>query len=47
MSKKWNLATDFTDYKHSSASFYEKGIKKYGHIVHVKDAMALEIAGLA
>ena len=26
VSGKWNLAKDFTEYKHSSASFYELGI---------------------
>ncbi|MGV3657950.1 MAG: transposase [Chitinophagaceae bacterium] len=26
---KWNLLGDFTDYEHSSASFYEKGIVKH------------------
>lgn len=28
VSKKWNLVSDFADYEHSSASFYEKGIKQ-------------------
>ena len=45
VSKKWNLVTDFTDYEHSSASFYEKGIKKYGHMVHINDALSMEIPG--
>ena len=36
-----------TNYEHSSASFYEKGTKKFGHIVHDNYPMALEIAGLA
>lgn len=26
---KWNLASDFTEYEHSSASFYEKGVVKH------------------
>jgi REP element-mobilizing transposase RayT len=45
VSKKWNLVTEFTDYEHSSASFYEKGIKKYGHMVHINDALSMEIPG--
>ncbi len=28
VSGKWNLANDYTDYEHSSASFYEQGIVK-------------------
>jgi REP element-mobilizing transposase RayT len=39
VSKKWNLVKDFTDYKHSSASFYEKGIKHYSKLVHVNDVI--------
>ena len=26
VSGKWKLVSDYTDYKHSSASFYEKGV---------------------
>jgi len=39
ISKKWQLANDFADYQYSSASFYEKGIKKYENLVHIKDAL--------
>jgi hypothetical protein len=28
VSGKWNLVNDYTDYEHSSASFYETGILK-------------------
>ena len=28
VSGKWNLVSDYTDYEHSSASFYELGIAK-------------------
>ena len=27
--EKWNLVNDFTDYEHSSASFYELGVVKH------------------
>jgi len=40
VSKKWNLVDDFTDYEHSSASFYEKGLKKYEHLVHLSDVLS-------
>jgi REP element-mobilizing transposase RayT len=39
ISGKWNLVNDFTDYIHSSASFYENGIKKYKHLVHINDLL--------
>lgn len=29
VSKRWQLAAVFTNYLHSSASFYEKGVKNY------------------
>jgi REP element-mobilizing transposase RayT len=45
VSKKWNLVTDFTEYEHSSAWFYESGTKKYDHIVHVNEALASEVPG--
>lgn len=45
VSKKWNLVNDFTYYEHSSASFYERGIKKYENIVHVNDAPASKLPG--
>jgi hypothetical protein len=45
VSKKWNLVGDFTDYEHSSASFYEKGIRKYENIVHVNDALTGKLPG--
>ena len=45
VSKKWNLVADFTDYEHSSASFYERGIKKYENIVHVKHVLASKLPG--
>jgi hypothetical protein len=28
ISGKWNLVNDYTDYEHSSASFYELGVVK-------------------
>jgi hypothetical protein len=34
---KWNLASDFTKYPHSSAAFYELGTKGIDEIVHYKD----------
>jgi len=45
ISKKWNLAGDFTDYEHSSASFYEREIKRYQKIIHVNDALASKLPG--
>lgn len=39
VSKRWQLVTDFTEYEYSSASFYEKGIKKYKRLVHVNDVL--------
>ena len=39
VSGKWNLANDFTEYEHSSASFYENGTKKYRYIVHINDLL--------
>jgi hypothetical protein len=45
VSKKWNLVTDFTEYEHSSASFYESATKKYDHIVHVRELLASEVPG--
>ena len=45
VSKKWNLVSDFTDYEYSSASFYEKRIKKYENIVHVNDVLASNLPG--
>jgi hypothetical protein len=43
--KKWNLINDFTEYEHSSASFYERGIKKYENLVHVRDALSSKLPG--
>lgn len=40
VSKKWNLVNDFMDYEHSSASFYEKGLKRYENLVHINDALS-------
>ncbi len=34
---KWNLAKDFIEYKHSSASFYELGQSKLFKPIHYKD----------
>jgi REP element-mobilizing transposase RayT len=45
VSKKWNLVSDFTDYEHSSASFYERGIKKYKNVVYVNDVLAPKLPG--
>ena len=39
VSKRWQLVNDFTDYEYSSASFYEKGIKKYKRLVHINDLL--------
>jgi REP element-mobilizing transposase RayT len=39
VSKRWQLVSDFTEYEHSSASYYEKGIKKYHRVVHVNDVL--------
>jgi REP element-mobilizing transposase RayT len=41
VSKKWNLVNDFTKYEHSSASFYETGIRKYQNLVHINDVHKL------
>jgi len=45
VSKKWQLVNDFADYEYSSASFYEKGIKKYENLVHINDALDHLIPG--
>jgi REP element-mobilizing transposase RayT len=45
VSKKWNLVNDFTDYEHSSASFYERGVKRYDKVVHVNDALTSKLPG--
>jgi len=34
---KWNLVNDFSDYQHSSASFYETGITKNFTPLHYRD----------
>jgi REP element-mobilizing transposase RayT len=39
VSKRWQLVPDFTDYEYSSASFYEKGIKRYNKLMHINDAL--------
>ena len=39
VSKKWQLVIEFTDYLHSSASFYEKGIKRYDKLLHVNEVL--------
>ena len=36
---QWQLVIDFTEYEYFSASFYEKGIKKYERLVHVNDVL--------
>ncbi|MEJ0102842.1 MAG: hypothetical protein WDO19_09915 [Bacteroidota bacterium] len=36
---KWQLVNDFTEYEHSSASFYEKGIKRYEKIIHINEVL--------
>ena len=45
VSKKWNLVSDFADYEHSSASFYESKVRKYENIVHINDALASKLPG--
>ena len=35
--KKWQLVNDYTEYSYSSASFYEKGIKRYEKLLHVAE----------
>jgi hypothetical protein len=45
VSKKWNLARDFTDYEHSSASFYQRGERRYEKVMHVSDALAGKTPG--
>jgi hypothetical protein len=37
---------DFADYEYSSASFYEKGTKKYENLVHINDSLNNLIPGL-
>jgi hypothetical protein len=46
VSKKWNLVSDFACYEHSSACFYESGIKKYKNLLHINDALASKLPGL-
>ncbi len=45
ISKKWSLVSDFTEYEHSSASFYESGIMRYKNMVHVNDALSGKFPG--
>ena len=45
VSKRWQLVNDFADYEYSSASFYEKEIKKYENLVHINDALNNLIPG--
>lgn len=45
ISKKWNLVNDFADYEYSSASFYEKGIKRYENLVYISDALSGKLPG--
>lgn len=45
VSKKWQLVNDFTDYEYSSASFYEKGIKRYEKLIPLNDALNNLIPG--
>jgi uncharacterized protein YeeX (DUF496 family) len=37
VSKRWQLVNDFSEYEHSSAGFYEKGIKRYDNLLHVAE----------
>lgn len=37
VSGKWQLVNNYTDYEHSSASFYELNIHKHFPILHYKD----------
>ena len=37
MSGKWRLGNNHLDYIHSSAGFYEKGIKGLYEVIHYKD----------
>ena len=39
VSKKWQLANNFIDYKYSSAAFYEKGIKDYDKLIHINEIL--------
>ena len=39
VSKKWQLVNDYTDYKHSSAAYYEKGIKNYNKLIHINEIL--------
>ncbi len=45
VSKKWNLVREVTDYEHSSAAFYETGVKKYENVIHLNDALASKLPG--
>lgn len=37
VSKRWQLVEDYTEYKFSSAGFYEKGIVSYDKILHISE----------
>ena len=39
VSKKWQLAKDYTEYLHSSAAFYEKGIKSNDKLLHINEIL--------
>jgi len=36
---KWQLVKDFTEYEHSSASYYERGMKRYEKLLNVYDVI--------
>lgn len=37
VSRKWNLAEDFTQYEYSSASFYYSDSDQFGFLTHIRD----------
>ena len=39
VSKRWQLVNDITDYLHSSAAFYQKGINYYDKLLHVNEVL--------
>src|SRR4051812_3270862 len=45
VSKKWTLVSDATQYQHSSALFYENGIRRYEKILHINHVLSGKVPG--
>lgn len=43
VTKKWSLVNDFSEYEYSSASYYEKNVKKYKKLKHIYAVVGVQI----